>query len=526
MSRISPALRIAVVIGIAIIALSGCNIQELLGLEEEEDTGGSLITDPEAVAAMEVVGGLIEAILDGGGDPPAGQTFPDYDTGDYPPGISVTTTASSGSTVALDVTITDVVPEADGVPYDETYNGSADIAFTDNAAASTLTVEIDATMTVSGTDALFSSMSVEGGAAVYTYSATSLDLSAVTAGTLTVDGTPYDMTRIDVGGDGGTGGDTVSAADSHYFLMSYRIDANGVDRPQIVYSENGSTWSTNPIQLNGVGRLRAGVVNNQGRIVAVGTGGYVYWSNNGSEWTMVGSASVTTRDLFVVEFSNGVWIAAGNGVILRSPDGVSWTEAWTGGVEIHAVMYDAAKDTWVAAGAPPDTGVFSTDNGVTWTTSVADDANRPNQMIVELFATDDDTEWIALTGQPGSPGGILDGTDLEPADGDTDWVINSTGVTTAAYAVLAGAERDGVFVAMSQLNGTDATMLVSLDAGDIWSAHDVSGLPGWPVDITAIGNGFMGVTNRGGIVRGSADGQTWQVVTDESYGSYGVVFRP
>jgi hypothetical protein len=42
----------------------------------------------------------------------------------------------------------------------------------------------------------------------------------------------------------------------------------------------------------------------------------------------------------------------------------------------------------------------------------------------------------------------------------------------------------------------------------------------------AIGNGFLATTNMGGLLRGSADATTWQVVRDESYGSWAFAYRP
>ena len=187
----------------------------------------------------------------------------------------------------------------------------------------------------------------------------------------------------------------------------------------------------------------------------------------------------------------------------------------------------------MGAGAPPHALWRSSDNGQNWTEESADSTNRPQNIIRDLFETSNDTEWIAVTGdvygvqENGIYGGIYDGTDLD-SDEDIDWVLNEDSETS--FATMAAAEKDGVYVAFGS-NGSIMKMFVSPDAnytpGDSWKAFRINDpLNGDPVDIIAIGNGFMAVTHMGGLVRGSADGTTWQVITDESWGSFGILFRP
>ncbi len=526
---------VAVLLVITAVSLTnGCDIQEMLGLNDDSGSDTTVITDPAAVAGMEIVGGLIDTILEGGGDPPAGDTFPDYSAGSYPAGLQITVSTLSDLSVSLQVTITDVAAEAENgdVPEDITFNGTVTVIFTVNADGNELTVEMDGTITAVGVDARFASMTITGAVAVIPYTADSLGSPTSVTGTLTVDGVDFDMALIDTSDDSG-GTTTTDPTDAHYFLISYWEDG-AVNRPQIVYSDTGGNGTYTPIELSGTGRLRAGAIDDSDRMVAVGENGLIFSSDDGETWTLRGSG-VTTSQLYTVEWFNNVWIAAGYDVILRSTDGLTWSSVWTGtGVSLYAVMYDSSAGKWVAAGAPPHVLVVSTDTGLNWESEDADGSNRPENLIYELFATSDDTEWVALTGGGAFPtmGGILDGTDLND-DSDIDWVLNSeisgtTAISTSFFSSPAGAVRSGVYVAMASpsSDGTGVTTLVSIDDGDSWTAHDVPNVQGWPVDITANSNGFMGVTNQGGLVRGSADGSVWEVLDDDSWGTFGIIFRP
>jgi hypothetical protein len=177
-----------------------------------------------------------------------------------------------------------------------------------------------------------------------------------------------------------------------------------------------------------------------------------------------------TATLQEVRTSGGTWIAAGNAVILRSTNGTSWTEAWTGspGEILHAVASDG-QDNWVAAGAPPHVLVRSSNDGIAWTEEEADISNRVPEIIQRLFWTDDDTPLIALSGSPwtGASGGVYDGAELDDPPDGLDWIINGP-----SFGALAGAERGGVHVAV----GADTSgMLVrfSSDNGDSWTDASV-----------------------------------------------------
>jgi hypothetical protein len=502
-----------------ILFASGCNI---LGLTDDEPPPAQPITDAKAVAGMEVVGGMMEMIFSAGGEPATGETFPDYASGAYPSGMTVSVTASSDLSITLRATATNMTPPAeDGeVADDVVFNGTFNISMTYNADRTELTISMSGGFAVTGSDAPFSTMSVENAIAVLPIVNGEPGEPSGMSGTLTVDGTAYDMARIDTDGGDDSGGGSTDPADAHYFLFGYRNDG-GTYRPQIVYSETTDRWDM--IDLPGEGYIRAAATDGSGMIVAVGDNGMIYSSADGATWTDRSVASVTAT-LQEVRTSGGTWIAAGNAVILRSTNGTSWTEAWTGspGEILHAVASDG-QDNWVAAGAPPHVLVRSSNDGIAWTEEEADISNRVPEIIQRLFWTDDDTPLIALSGSPwtGASGGVYDGAELDDPPDGLDWIINGP-----SFGALAGAERGGVHVAV----GADTSgMLVrfSSDNGDSWTDASVPDtISGDFVDMKAIGNGFLATTNMGGLLRGSADATTWQVVRDESYGSWAFAYRP
>ena len=501
--------------------VTGCDMFGLFSDDPQETPPP--ITAADALAGMEVVGGLMDTLFEGAGAPPSGEPLPDFSAGSYPSGMDVSQAVTGERSVRLTVTIRDVTPTPDDgdVAPDVVYNGSATIGMAASADGSELTITMDASITASGSDTLVSSVIVRDAVAVVPVDPDNGpgDPSSM-QGTLTVDGVEYDMSRIDT--DAGTDDtDAVpNPTDAPYFLMSYWVD-NGVDRPQLVYFATVGSWGT--IHLSGTGTLRDGATDNEGRSVAVGDNGMIFSTDDGGTWTRRGDG-LTTNPLNAVSWANGRWVAAGTDVLLVSDDGAAWSIAWSAGatsVDLHAVSY-ASGTTWRAAGAAPQNILESTDNGASWTLVVADLNLRPQYLVNQLLWTSDDTPWIAFTGQT-TLGAIYDGgTSDTDSDGNScEWTPSVTGAGGSRAAA-----RFGSAIAATVYDGT-TRLRVTTDLGDSWSTVLPGGSPnGYPVDMAAIGNGFLVVTNMGGILRGSADGQTWHMLTDESYGSWGVLFRP
>lgn len=105
--------------------------------------------------------------------------------------------------------------------------------------------------------------------------------------------------------------------------------------------------------------------------VAVGAGGVLASSSNGTTWTNR-TSGFGSNNIYKVAFGNGLFVAVGqNGTITTSTDGITWTArtANMGTNEIYDVIY--ANSLWVASGAGGGTantgGITYSTDGLTWT---------------------------------------------------------------------------------------------------------------------------------------------------------------
>lgn len=89
----------------------------------------------------------------------------------------------------------------------------------------------------------------------------------------------------------------------------------------IVTSSDGTNWTT---RISGTSQALGGVAYGNGEFITVGRSGTVLSSQDGISWTL--RVSGTTANLLAVKYGNGVFVASGEwGVILTSSDGVTWT---------------------------------------------------------------------------------------------------------------------------------------------------------------------------------------------------------
>lgn len=96
----------------------------------------------------------------------------------------------------------------------------------------------------------------------------------------------------------------------------------------VATSTNGTTWTQENLgSTSDVGLIA--VTYNNNKFVAVTNSGKAYSSVDGTTWTKVG---VTVNALYGVSFGNGVFVAVGAaGSIYTSPDALTWTRrTWTG----------------------------------------------------------------------------------------------------------------------------------------------------------------------------------------------------
>jgi hypothetical protein len=157
------------------------------------------------------------------------------------------------------------------------------------------------------------------------------------------------------------------------------VGLNGV----ALASPDGVTWTNRtPSFHEGPGYSLLGVSYGNNTFVAVGTGGIVLTSPDGVTWTVriKGSAmnpsGVVDDDLGSVTYGNGIFVAVGiNGAIVTSLDGAAWAVRHNGkqAVGLRSVAY--GNHTFVAVGV--DKGVhnngyyggvvLTSPDGMTWT---------------------------------------------------------------------------------------------------------------------------------------------------------------
>lgn len=114
---------------------------------------------------------------------------------------------------------------------------------------------------------------------------------------------------------------------------------NAAGKAVVLSSENGQAWKAQALDLPGF----VGLAYGQGRFVAVGSGGLVATSADGTAWTK--AATPAQGDLYGVAFGAGRFLAVGAaGLVLTSPDGAVWTKvAGTGAQPLYAVTFAAGR---------------------------------------------------------------------------------------------------------------------------------------------------------------------------------------
>ncbi|MCB1130391.1 MAG: PKD domain-containing protein, partial [Verrucomicrobiae bacterium] len=196
-------------------------------------------------------------------------------------------------------------------------------------------------------------------------------------------------------------------------------DYNGSSFVGTVYtSPNGMSWTRRLLS----GEYLYDIAYGNGVYIAVGDGGTMWRSTNGTSWSPV--ATGVTQDLPGVTFGNGIFMVVGRddtnwyGIVHTSPDGVNWTDTTpTTGLEyfqsFRHVQY--CVDRFLASGWNASIQ-HSTDNGVTFALA------QPVERLTPGFAHGNGVYLAAGTNQS-------DGTDINliSTDGES-W----TPLTTAS----------------------------------------------------------------------------------------------
>ena len=223
----------------------------------------------------------------------------------------------------------------------------------------------------------------------------------------------------------------------------------------------------------------------KGQFVAVGEGGTILTSPDGTAWTK--RASGSTLWLVGVGYGNNLFVVVGDqGAILTSPDGIAWTTIRTGGTRINAVAYgngifyavDESGNSW------------SSTDGVSWSFYVP---ARPEG--VQLRGLVYVTPIFVATGASGTIQTTFDGVPVTggpPVFGVPN--ITSNFLESVAYG-------RGLFVA----TGASGATLTSRDAVN-WATQPNA--PAYFRGIAFCNNQFVGVGVNGSIAT-SFDGNGW-----------------
>ncbi len=130
---------------------------------------------------------------------------------------------------------------------------------------------------------------------------------------------------------------------------------------RILHSANGTTWHR---RVSGTTDWLVGVTYGMGRYIAVGDNGLILKSTDGVTWTRLASPATTAR-LNAVTYGQNKFVAVGEGgVVLVSTDGETWASTNAGVTGwLHGLVY--AQGLWVTTGQA-GAWAYSRD-GVQWT---------------------------------------------------------------------------------------------------------------------------------------------------------------
>ena len=93
------------------------------------------------------------------------------------------------------------------------------------------------------------------------------------------------------------------------------------DNGLIITSSDGTTWDN---KTSGTSEKFKGIAYGNGIYVTIATNGIIYTSTDTDTWTS--RSSGTTNDLWAVEFGNGEFLAGGSNIVIKSNDGITWTQ--------------------------------------------------------------------------------------------------------------------------------------------------------------------------------------------------------
>jgi hypothetical protein len=233
------------------------------------------------------------------------------------------------------------------------------------------------------------------------------------------------------------------------------------------------------------------------------------YSINGINWTSITtdtSAVTNIKSIQYIPLFNS-WYACGTGGIIKSTDGLNWTQALVaGGTIFTSIAYGSTVNNTIIAIAGVDNGdSYTTTNGTNWEkNSIKIFTNSLSKMryINGSF-------WA--TGYTDIAGTTLDTVLKTSADG-ISWTTNTLSGSATVNDIAYGA---GQYV-VAQLNTSDpyrSGLLYSI-SGTTWSAVSQTNLSGFSANSVVYGNTIFvaaGSTTDGtSFIKYSADGINWR----------------
>lgn len=225
--------------------------------------------------------------------------------------------------------------------------------------------------------------------------------------------------------------------------------------------------------------------------VAVGFPGYIATSPDGNTWTIRLSNFSTTppteQTISVVTWTGAVWVAINgiDGVVLRSSDGISWSNAT---VASTIGITSLAFGNGLVVGVGSSGMVVTSPDGVTWTARTSGTAQYLRKVVWTgtLFVACGNTGTIIT-----SPDGIT-------------WTVRSSGVTALLTTII----WSGSLIAVG-----GGTSIVTSPDGVTWTSR-TSNIPGGNLSVIAgvrTSTRWAMLTQAG--ATSSSDGLTWSFST-------------
>ena len=244
---------------------------------------------------------------------------------------------------------------------------------------------------------------------------------------------------------------------------------------KILTSPDGVIWTS---QTSGVSATFKGIVFANNMYVAVGTSGTIITSSDGTSWTT--RTSGTGNELNGITFANNIFVVVGWRTILTSANGTTWTSQTipTSPDTYYGVI--GAEGKIYAYG---DSGTTESVDGTSWTSSSLGGNVRDVMSVYDKYYA------------CGVDGKLTYSEDFE------NWTRIGGGITADLDDIT---YAEGLFVACGE------NKIFTSEDGKVWTTHIIGEIG---LNSVAYGDGkFIAVSNRGGWVYSSTDGETWSSV--------------